>query len=194
MIDSLVDGPFIRTFFALRLRNPIARQLASYADSLALYDKKVEVQWVDSDNYHLTLCFLGDIAIDKVDEIAAASKLLLPEKVSLNIHLEEIESYRSASDWTLLVAKTSTSPALADLHSLVMSIAENAGIEIDQHGFKPHITLGRLAQGHSFVTPEQWPKIDLYSLADAVVLFQSKLGERGSVYTPLVTVELQDIA
>jgi len=192
--DSLVDSECIRTFFALRLRDPIARQLASYADSLALYDKKVEVQWVDSDNYHLTLCFLGDIAIEKVDEIASASKSLLSSKVSLNIHLEEIESYRSASDWTLLVAKTTTSDELSDLHSLVMTIAKNAGIDIGQYGFKPHITLGRLALGHSFITPEQWPKLDLYSLADAVVLFQSKLGARGSVYTPLVTVELQDLA
>jgi len=194
LTDRLVEVASIRTFFALRLRDPIARQLASYADSLAVYDKKVEVQWVDSDNYHLTLCFLGDIAIDKVDEIASASKSLLSTKVSLNIHLEEIESYSSASDWTLLVAKTAASVELSSLHNLVMSIAKNAGIEIAEHGFKPHITLGRLGLGHSFVPPEQWPKIDLYSLADAVVLFQSKLGERGSVYTPLVTVELQDLA
>ncbi|MEH6444183.1 MAG: RNA 2',3'-cyclic phosphodiesterase [Oceanospirillaceae bacterium] len=184
----------IRTFFALRLRDPVARQLANCADSLAVYDKKVEVEWVDSNNYHLTLCFLGDLTIDKVEQMTQAAKKYLSQEQSLNIHLAGIESYQSASNWTLIAAKTSTSPALDALHSLVVSLAEEAGILIYKAGFNPHITLGRIGQNNSFVIPQQWPLLDLYSLADAVVLFQSKPGGRGSIYTPLATVELRDIA
>jgi 2'-5' RNA ligase len=184
----------IRTFFALRLRDPIARQLASYADNLAVYDKKVEVDWVDSDNYHLTLCFLGDLPIEKIEELTQAAKKYLSNESSLNIHLENIDSYQSASNWTLIAAKTSNTAELDALHSLVVTFAEQAGISIAKEGFSPHVTLGRLPSQNSFVKPEIWPKIDLYSLADAVVLFQSKSGERGSMYTPLATVELKDLA
>ncbi len=194
MTGAPPEDSTIRTFFALRLRDPIARQLASYADNLAVYDKKVEVDWVDSDNYHLTLCFLGDLSIDKVEEMSQAAKKYLSLELSLNIHLENIDSYQSASDWTLIVAKTSNTPELEALHSLVVTFAEQAGISIPKEGFVPHITLGRISSQNSFVQPEQWPKIDLYSLADAVVLFQSKSGERGSMYTPLTTVELKDLA
>jgi 2'-5' RNA ligase len=188
------NGSTIRTFFALRLRDPVARQLANCADSLAVYDKKVEVEWVDSNNYHLTLCILGDLTIGKVDQMTHAAKKYLSQEQSLNIHLAGIESYQSASNWTLIVAKTSTSSKLDALHSLVVSFAEQAGIVMHEVGFKPHITLGRIGQNNSFVTPHIWPLLDLYSLADAVVLFQSKSGGRGSTYTPLATVELCDIA
>lgn len=194
MKENSDNGSTIRTFFALRLRDPVARQLANCADSLAVYDKKVEVEWVDSNNYHLTLCILGDLTIGKVDQMTHAAKKYLSQEQSLNIHLAGIESYQSASNWTLIVAKTSTSSKLDALHSLVVSFAEQAGIVMHEVGFKPHITLGRIGQNNSFVTPHIWPLLDLYSLADAVVLFQSKSGGRGSTYTPLATVELCDIA
>ena len=194
MIDSSVEESKIRTFFALRLRDSIARQLANCADSLALYDKKVEVDWVESDNYHLTLCFLGELTISKVEELTHAAKKYLSAEPSLNIHLEGIESYQSASNWTLLVAKTSRSAQLEALQCLVETLVKQAGVTIPSEGFRPHITLGRLGGANSFNFPQHWPQLDLISLADAVVLFQSKRGERGSVYTPLATIELCDLA
>ena len=194
MVADSTDGSTIRSFFALRLRDPIARQLANCADSLAVYDKGVDVDWVESDNYHLTLCFLGELSFAKVEEITLAAKKYLCAEPSLNIHLEGIESYQSASNWTLLVAKTSKTNELDALHNLVETFVEQVGISIPQQGFRPHITLGRLPVSNKFIFPSVWPSLDLYSLADAVVLFQSKTGGRGSVYTPLATVELQDLA
>ena len=184
----------IRTFFALRLRDPIVRQLANCADSLAVYDKKVEVDWVDSEHYHLTLCFLGALSINKVEEISIAAKKYLATEQSLKIYIDGLDSYQSESNWTLLLAKTANSAKLDALHCLVTAFVNQAGIQLNQGGFRPHITLGRLPQGHSFLIPERWPALNLYSLADAVVLYQSKAGERGSVYTPLSVVELKDLA
>jgi len=194
LAEGSVSESKIRAFFALRLRDPIARQLANCADSLAVYDRGVEVDWVESDSYHLTLCFLGDISIGKVEEVSDAAKKYLAAEQSLNIHIEEIESFQSASNWTLIAAKTSCTPELDALHCLVETFVEQAGVDIPHDGFRPHITLGRIAQNNSFNTPACWPKLDLYSLADAVVLFQSKIGGRGSVYTPLATIELKDLA
>jgi len=184
----------IRTFFALRLRDSTKRQLANCADSLAVYDRKVEVDWVDSENYHLTLCFLGELPIPQVDELSVAAQKILVGKESVNIHLHAMESYQSASNWTLLVAKASGSPELNALNVLVRNFVKQTGIDINTDEFYPHITLGRLDQGHSFKVPKEWPALNLYSLADAVVLLQSKEGERGSVYTPLSIVELEDIS
>ncbi len=194
MVESSSKNSQIRTFFALRLRDPIVRQLANCADSLAVYDKKVEVDWVDSEHYHLTLCFLGALSITKVEEISLAAQKYLAAEKSLNIHLEGLGSFQSESNWTLLVAKTANSPELEALHSLVSCFVHQAGIQPEQVDFRPHITLGRIQQGHSFQIPDRWPVFDLYSLADAVVLFQSKTGGRGSVYTPLSIVELKDLA
>ncbi|MGB1237382.1 MAG: RNA 2',3'-cyclic phosphodiesterase [Pseudomonadales bacterium] len=188
------DKVTIRAFFALRLKDPIARQLASTADSLGMYDKQLEVQWIDSDNYHLTLCFLGDVALDKIDELEASARITLAEQSSLNIHLNQLDCYQANSLWTLITANPGPGAGINSLHQKMVDLVKRVGIDYSDGAFKPHITLGKLPRDNHFTPPAQWPSVDLFSLADAVILYQSKLTERGSIYTPLATIELQDIA
>jgi 2'-5' RNA ligase len=154
LINNGESGSTISAFFALRLRDPVARQLANCADDLAVYDKKIEVDWVDSDNYHLTLCFLGDLEIDKIDEMTKAAKAHLTSQQSINIHIDGIESYQSASNWTLLVGKSVNTPELDALHTIVVNFAKHAGIKMRDEDFRPHITIGRIHQQNVFVIPE----------------------------------------
>lgn len=192
--EKVQNDSKIRTFFALRLRESIARQLANYADDLGVYDRLLEVQWVDSDNYHLTLCFVGDVDLEQVSVLEEAAERSLSLEKSLTIHLSSIGCYQANDRWTLITAFTQASPELNALHALVTNIAKQSGLVFNDIGFKPHITLGRLPRENQFEAPEKWPAIDLYSLADAVVFFQSKPGERGSVYNPLFTIELQALS
>ena len=58
----------VRAFFALRVPDRVTRKLADYADELCQFDKELQVDWVDSGNYHLTLCFLGDVSLEQVEQ------------------------------------------------------------------------------------------------------------------------------
>ena len=84
----------IRTFFALRLHDSVVRQLADHADSLCEYDRKLEVDWVDSDQYHLTLCFLGDTALDQIELLEELAKQQLKDELSFQVCLEKVNYYR----------------------------------------------------------------------------------------------------
>jgi len=184
----------IRAFFALTLPQSVVRWLADHADGLCAYDRKVEVNWVDSEQYHLTLCFLGEIELPQVDMLEQLCRERLKEVQSLQVHLNAAEYYRVSRRLALIAALTNESDELMQLHDTMVSIAQDAGIAYDERDFKPHITLGRLDAKNHFTQPECWPELDLYSLADSVVLLQSRPGERGSIYTPLFEIPLQDLA
>ncbi|MGB2221890.1 RNA 2',3'-cyclic phosphodiesterase [Neptunomonas sp.] len=184
----------IRTFFALRLAEPVVRQLADQADDLCANDRNLEVDWVDSDHYHLTLCFIGDTALDTVDQLEALAKEHLCSETSFQICLDRIEYYPINPELSLIAALPPENEHLENFQKKVASVVEAAGVKSDPADFRPHITLGKLPRKNKFQPPESWPALDLYSLADSVVLFQSKQGEHGSVYTPLFEVDLQDLS
>jgi 2'-5' RNA ligase len=184
----------IRTFFALRLNNSVVRQLADHADSLCEYDRKLEVNWVDSDHYHLTLCFLGDTALEQVEQLEILTKKQLKDERSFQVCLAKVSYYEISQRLSLIAALPAENEALKSLQKSVANMVKTAGIKSDLADFKPHITLGKLPNRNKLKHPKQWPELNLHSLADSVVLLQSKQGEHGSVYTPLFEVDLQDLA
>lgn len=185
----------IRAFFALTLPDSVVRWLADHADTLCMYDKQVEVEWVDSESYHLTLCFLGEIGLEQVDQVEQLARQRLQDTASFQVHINATDEYRVSQELALIAALPDTSNEIMSLHQTMVQVAADAGIPHEEVDFKPHITLGRLpGKQNEFQPPEAWPEVDLISLADSVVLFQSKPGERGSVYTPLFEIPLQDLA
>ncbi len=184
----------IRAFFALALPGSVARWLADYADTLCQFDKQIEVNWVDAESYHLTLCFLGDISLDQIDQLEEIARNKLAEVRSFQVRINTAEYYPVSNQLAVIAAMSQDDEELNGLNRAMMEIALEAGIEFKEEDFKPHITLGRLPARNQFEAPEEWPSLDLFSLADSVILFQSKPGERGSIYTPLFTIPLQDMA
>lgn len=184
----------IRAFFALTLPDSVVRWLADHADTLCQYDKKTEVNWVDSDRYHLTLCFLGDIELDQIDQLEQCARERLAEVVSFQVHVNSTSYYRVNKKLGLIAALPESSEELDNIHQVMVNVAADTGIDRGEKDFKPHITLGRLPGKNGFKSPESWPAVDMFSLADSVVLFQSKPCEDGSLYTPLFEIQLKDLA
>ncbi len=184
----------IRAFFALALPDSVVRWLADHADTLCEFDRKTEVNWVDSDRYHLTLCFLGDIGLSQVDDLECCAREKLTNVSSFQVHINAAEYYQVSNKLALVAALPDVNDELEILHDIMVAVARDAGVSYEENGFKPHVTLGRLPGENNFKSPDIWPALDIFSLADSVVLFQSKPGEHGSIYTPLFEVPLKDLA
>lgn len=180
----------IRTFFALPLKQSVIRRLADHADTLCHLDVRGDVQWVDSDCYHLTLCFLGDITLKDVASLERLAMERLADTDSFQINLDAAEYYCVSDQLALLAALADPTAELMSLRERMVSVIEAAGINTRQQDFKPHVTLGRMNGEVNFKQPDRWPALDLLSLADSVVLYQSKAGSNGSIYTPLFEIPL----
>jgi len=181
----------LRVFFALRLPDAVVRWLSDHADALCQFDQNAEVSWVDADRYHLTLCFLGDITLEQVALLEQKTRERLAQVSSFQVHINGTEYYRVNQRLALVAGMPELSDDLLNLHLGMVQVVEDAGIAYKEIGFKPHITLGRLPGDNSFEPPDTFPGIDMYSLADAVVLMQSRPVDGGSIYTPLFEVPLQ---
>jgi 2'-5' RNA ligase len=180
----------LRTFFALPVPERIARPLSDCADTLCAYDRGLDAHWVDSANYHLTLCFTGEVTLEQVTELEQLCRERLKQQGSFMVQLDRLAYYKANPRLAVLAALTSESEPLMALHRQMVEIAKEAGIRYDERDFKSHITLARLPASNRFEVPDCWPQPGLTTPADSVVLFQSRPGERGSIYTPLFEVHL----
>ncbi|GGB83317.1 RNA 2',3'-cyclic phosphodiesterase [Marinobacterium zhoushanense] len=180
----------IRAFFALPIPERISRSLADYADALCEYDRGLDAHWVDSSSYHLTLCFLNEISLDQVQVLERAVEQALADIAGFHLPLDTLDYYPVNPHLSLVAALPSEVALLAVLQQRLAQVVRRCGIDYHQKGFRPHVTLGRLPSDNRFEVPESWPKLNETVPVDSVVLFQSRPGERGSIYTPLFETRL----
>ncbi len=183
----------IRAFFALPLQEVAVRRLADYADSLCGLDSGGEVLWIDGDHYHLTLCFLGDVTLKQVERLEHRARETLRGIAPFQLQIGSADYYQVNEMMAVLAAMTGEQPELQALHRLMMDTAQQADVQRIEQSFRPHITLGRLPATNSFEAPPEWPAFEQLSLVDSVVLYQSKPGTQGSLYTPLFEVPLLEL-
>ncbi|WP_421866170.1 RNA 2',3'-cyclic phosphodiesterase [Motiliproteus sp.] len=184
----------IRSFFAIPLKLGSIRRLADHADSLGALgleaDRQDLLRWSDSDSYHLTLCFLGDISLDQVAALEQQAKDALQGQGSFQVQLQGSDYLQVNSALTVLAVLAQADAELLALQQRMAQVVERVGLCVDEPDFRPHITLARLKGDHRADSDASWPQFEMPLLADSVVLFQSLPSEHGSIYTPLFEVPL----
>jgi len=100
-------------------------------------------RWVQPDNYHVTLRFLGDIDGATARDFAAALDEVQSEPVDVSI--EALGSFGGDRPHTLF-AKVKLSRDLADLQNEHERLARIVGLPPETRKFTPHVTLARMRQ------------------------------------------------
>lgn len=98
-------------------------------------------RWIDVENYHLTLRFIGDVSGHVADEIANALDRV--HRRSFDIHLSGVDAFGSKKPHSIY-AGVSSSPDLAALQGEIDRLCTRAGSPADPRKFVPHVTLARL--------------------------------------------------
>ncbi|MFH1678513.1 MAG: RNA 2',3'-cyclic phosphodiesterase, partial [Candidatus Omnitrophota bacterium] len=81
----------MRTFIAIELPEEIKNILGEIQDKLK--QTRADVKWVQPQNIHLTLKFLGEINEDLVKKIASALNEIAQENSSFNLRLYELGAF-----------------------------------------------------------------------------------------------------
>lgn len=128
-------------------------------------------------NLHVTLVFLGEVALSRVDAVlAAASGVAYPPFI---IRFDQIETW-PGSDVLCLTAHDSP----REIHALSASLRTGlaaAGFELGRHVFRPHVTLARdvpRMRSTEAIGPIEWR-------VDDFVLVESNMTKTGSEYALL---------
>ncbi|MGF0539552.1 RNA 2',3'-cyclic phosphodiesterase [Agrobacterium sp. ES01] len=135
-------------------------------------------RWIDVENYHITLRFIGDVDGRTADEIV--DRLDRIDRPEFELSLNGIGSFGSKKPHSIW-AGVNASPEIYALQSEIERICQRIGLPPDPRKFMPHVTLARLrsarvddvvhylsARGNFFALPFVAPRFVLLSSRESV--------------------------
>ena len=132
----------MRLFVALNL--PRKERDRIHRAARTLRDQEIPVRWVEPDNYHLTLKFLGEVGSDKVDQIARILARVAAGSSSFSADLAGFGAFPTIRRPRVLWLGVEPTPALRCLKQDVEWALGDVGFERETRAFHPHLTLGRV--------------------------------------------------
>jgi len=139
--------------------------------------------WIDPDNYHITMRFVGDIADAEANHFAEA--LLDVAFDSFEIELSGLGIF-GGNKPRAIWAGVKPSPALQILQKAHERAARVAGLLPETRNFVPHITLARLRNVSPFAVAEYLARYGGFFTAPfevtRFVLFSSRPNQGGGPY------------
>jgi len=143
-------------------------------------------RWVPTDNFHLTLRFIGEATRLRAEEIDLALATLRGR--SFTFKLSGLGWFEKAGRVSSLWVGVERNEDLSRLQAKVETALHRIGLPPDKRRFTPHVTLARM---DAPVTPQLTGFVqanNLYRsapiLAGNVTLFSSFLGKDQPTYTP----------
>ncbi|MDI6028264.1 RNA 2',3'-cyclic phosphodiesterase [Corticibacterium sp. UT-5YL-CI-8] len=98
-------------------------------------------RWIDVENYHLTLRFIGDVQGHVADEIVEAIDRV--DRGTFSLMLSGVGAFGGKKPHSVFAA-VSPSPHLNALQAEIDRICQRIGLSADPRKFTPHVTLARL--------------------------------------------------
>jgi RNA 2',3'-cyclic 3'-phosphodiesterase len=98
-------------------------------------------RWIDVENYHITLRFIGDVDGRTADELV--DRLDRIDRPEFQIKLDGIGAFGSKKPHSVFASVTQ-SPDMYALQAEIERICQRIGLPPDPRKFTPHVTLARL--------------------------------------------------
>lgn len=179
----------MRTFIAIELSQEIRDTLAQIASRLKYAG--ADVKWVEKDNIHLTLKFLGEISEEKAKLVAARLDTIAKETKPFEISLKDLGAFPKIDSprviWVGLDKGAKESTELAKKIGLALS---KLGFQEEARPFAAHLTIGRVRSGlNKAALVEKMTSCQLsaisFQLIQSIALFKSTLTPKGPIYSKL---------
>lgn len=189
----------IRSFVAIELDRAIQAALRQIQSPLKNSSAGHIARWVSPSSIHLTLKFLGDVPVSRVEEIGQAVQRGCEGFSPFSIFLTSMGCFpherRPRVIWVGIGGELET---LERLQNSVDTALNRLGFRPEKRGFTPHLTLGRIrdrARPHERqALVKLLPTVVVPSSASMLVrqvhFIRSDLRPTGAVYTHLSAVAL----
>ena len=151
------------------------------------------VRWVEPQNYHLTLKFIGDFPSDRIDALThKVSETNFPKPSRLESKKWAV--FPNARNPRVWVLQFSEDDILPEIVRIIDKICGEFGILCNIRNFKPHLTVGRTrrnANPQSLVELFlKTPLPEVYFFPYVIALYESNLTQDGAIYKPLQNFKL----
>lgn len=190
----------VRSFIAIELPDELKEGLAQLQAQIKLSNPSA-IKWVDPYGIHLTLKFLGNIAVGRISEITRAIEEATQGISPFHLEVRGLGVFPNLR--RVQVAWVGMSGEVDKLRRLQQRIESNLvplGFAAESRPFTPHLTLARLRDRASPDERERFGQLITdtkfevgYTIeADAINLMKSQLTREGAVYSRLSFVDLKE--
>ena len=140
-------------------------------------------RWIDPENYHLTLRFIGDV--DEVTAHEVADLLGRIKRGGFDLHMEGLTSFGGRKP-RAVVAQVAPARPLIDVQAEQERLLQRIGLEPEGRKFTPHVTLARLRESSSRQVADYLAARGFFRTSpfrvDRFVLFSSRSSVGGGPY------------
>lgn len=146
-------------------------------------------RWIDPENFHITLKFLGEVDRNDAQDLdAALDGIRAP---AFEVNFDGLGTFERKGRVHTLYVGVEKTPEIKHLRDKVERACQQAGFEAEGGRFTPHVSLAR------FRKPPAPPEIGAWMrraepftagpyAVDRFTLFRSHLGSQGASYDPLM--------
>ncbi len=189
----------LRAFIAIELPKQLQDALEKQTTRLRQSLGDDLVRWIPTQNMHLTLKFIGNIAASHVEFLKQLIAQTAVSHSQFDLQISGIGSFPNSKRARILWAGIHAPAELASLQKGLEAGTTRLGYEMEERPFSPHLTLGRVRQNID-QTGLQRIRATLDSIqlgnigsarVDSIHLYKSELRASGSVYTKLFSVPLK---
>jgi len=187
----------IRSFIAIELPDELRLELRQLEAQLKA-GQPSGVKWVEPDSIHLTLKFLGNIAIDRTGEITRAIEQAAQGVPPLHLEVKDLGVFpnvnRAQVAWVGIRGDTDK---LGQLQQRIESNLARLGFTPESRPFTAHLTLARLRNETSLDERQRFGQLIAGTRFDgssikvaAISLMRSQLTREGAIYSRISSVKL----
>lgn len=182
-----------RTFIGIKI-NPGDEFLNAYT-KLRNELENEKIKWVDSDNFHLTLFFLGDTDEKQIENVTLKLSNIIDNFNQFTIDLKGLGVFKNFSRPRVLWGGIYDYETMVRLKKAIDNEMVQLGFEPDNREFKPHLTIGRI----KFIrNKDRLKKLVLENedkffdklRVDEVTYYESVLHPQGPEYIPIEKYKL----
>lgn len=185
-----------RVFWAVNFPGEIKRKLFDFQSRLR--EVPADVKWVEQQNLHLTVKFLGSLDRGDIDKILQAVEGAAAGTGAFTLELEGAGFFPGPRKPRVVwVGVKGEVEKFRNLHHCVDASLAAVGFDPENRLFSPHLTLGRvrsLRGSEELVCRAQEAAREFGSLGtvevNTIELMESRLTREGPVYTVLAGISL----
>lgn len=183
-----------RLFVAIKIKpdEKLIDSIYSFKNDL----KGEKIKWVETQNIHITLKFLGETDESIVSEIKNVIENAVSGIEKFEFKIDGAGIFASKKSPRVIWFGISKHPVLKKLYEAIDSGLENLGFERDKRNFSPHLTIGRIKYIKEIeiledlideFRDETFQKVDVKE----VILYESILRREGPIYKSIKTFQLK---
>ncbi len=133
----------IRTFIAVETPPEVRARAVTLIGHLA--PTPANVRWVEEENLHWTVKFLGEVPSNDISEICDAVAGAIAELKPFEIEVAGAGAFPTAArPRTVWIGVSRGEPQFVELHDAIDAALGELGFRSENRRFRPHMTLGRV--------------------------------------------------